>query len=87
MLQRRVFTADTVVMGPRLRRDDEGAHSPAIATFMLGIRGRHAPLKALPVALNNAPTPVGIITLKNRTLTPPAQLMIEHIRTLAKGLV
>ena len=55
--------------------------------FMLGIRGRNAPLKRLPVALNNAPTPVGMITLKNRTLTPPAQLMIEQVRTLAKGLM
>jgi DNA-binding transcriptional LysR family regulator len=54
--------------------------------FMLNIQGRNPPLKGLPVALNNSPTPVGIITLKNRTLTPPAQLLIEHVRTLAKGL-
>jgi hypothetical protein len=30
--------------------------------------------------------PVGIITLKNRTLTQLAQLFIDNIRALAKGL-
>jgi hypothetical protein len=38
------------------------------------------------VALPNAPTPIGIITLKNRTLTPLAQLYVDNIRAIAKLL-
>jgi len=54
--------------------------------FLLGIPGRNPPLKGLPVALRSAKMPVGTITLKNRTLTPLAQLFIDNLRTLAKGL-
>jgi hypothetical protein len=38
------------------------------------------------VALRNKPMPIGIITLKNRTLTPTAQLFIDHARAVAKPL-
>jgi DNA-binding transcriptional LysR family regulator len=54
--------------------------------FMLKMRGRHSQLKALPVALPNARMPIGIITLKNRTLTPLAQVFIEAIRVTAKSM-
>lgn len=54
--------------------------------FMLKMRGRHSQLKALPVALPNARMPIGIITLKNRTLTPLAQIFIEAIRATAKSM-
>jgi DNA-binding transcriptional LysR family regulator len=54
--------------------------------FMLRVPGRHPPLKALPVAFRNKPMPIGIITLKNRTLTPMAQLFIDHVRAVAKPL-
>jgi hypothetical protein len=30
--------------------------------------------------------PIGIVTLKNRTLSPVAQLFIEHAREVAKPL-
>src|SRR5262249_25555437 len=35
-------------------------------------------LKVLPIELPIAPVPVGIVTLKNRTLSPAAKLFIEH---------
>jgi len=54
--------------------------------FMLRVAWRNLALKALPVALPNAPMPIGLITLKNRTLTPLAQLFIENVRALAKPL-
>jgi hypothetical protein len=38
------------------------------------------------VALPNARMPIGIITLKNRTLTPLAQVFIEAIRATAKSM-
>jgi LysR family pca operon transcriptional activator len=40
----------------------------------------------LPVKLQHARAPVGIITLKNRTLSPVAQLFIESAREVAKPL-
>jgi hypothetical protein len=43
-------------------------------------------LKILPVELPVPPVPIGIVTLKNRTLNPVAQLFIEHARELANSL-
>jgi DNA-binding transcriptional LysR family regulator len=43
-------------------------------------------LKVLPVELPMARVPNGIITLKNRALSPIAQLFIEHAREVAKPL-
>ena len=42
--------------------------------------------KVLPIELPARPGPVGIITLKKRTLSPVAQLFIEHARAVAKPL-
>jgi DNA-binding transcriptional LysR family regulator len=41
-------------------------------------------LKVLPVQLPPARLPIGIVTLKNRSLSPVAQLFIEHAREVAK---
>jgi DNA-binding transcriptional LysR family regulator len=43
-------------------------------------------LKTLPVALRIKPRPIVILTLKNRTLGPVAQLFIEHLRAVVKSL-
>ena len=43
-------------------------------------------IKVLPVELPMARVPIGIVTLKNRTLSPVAQLFIEHAREVAKPL-
>ncbi len=40
----------------------------------------------LPVELRLPPMPIGILTLKNRTLSPVTQLFIEHARAVAKPL-
>jgi DNA-binding transcriptional LysR family regulator len=42
-------------------------------------------LKALPIELPIVP-PVGIVTLKNRTLSPVARLFIDTAREVAKPL-
>jgi len=57
-----------------------------LPSFMLKVAWRDLRLKALPVALPNSPTPIGVITLKNRTLTPLAELFIENVRALVKPL-
>jgi DNA-binding transcriptional LysR family regulator len=43
-------------------------------------------LKVLPIKFPVPPSPVGIITLKRRTMNPVAQLFIEHAREVAKLL-
>jgi DNA-binding transcriptional LysR family regulator len=48
--------------------------------------GKHLPLKVLPVDVPKIPYPTAIITLKNRTLSPLAQLFITEARETAKGL-
>lgn len=44
-------------------------------------------IKVLPVQLPVARVPIGIVTLKNRTLSPVAQLFIDSAREVAKSLV
>ncbi len=48
--------------------------------------GRHLPLKLLPIETSGNPYPTGIITLKNRTLSPLAQLFIDCARQVAKPM-
>ena len=47
--------------------------------FSLRLPGRHPSLKALPVELPSTRRPIGIITLKNRTLSPLAQLFLDRV--------
>ena len=44
------------------------------------------PLKILPVELPTPPLPIGIMTLRNRTISPVAQLFIDRVRELAMPL-
>jgi DNA-binding transcriptional LysR family regulator len=44
----------------------------------------HPGIKKVPVELSLRPMPIGIITLKNRTLSPAAQLFIDSAREIAK---
>ena len=46
----------------------------------------HPEIKVLPVELPMARVPNGIVTLRNRTLSPVARLFIEHAREVAKPL-
>ena len=48
--------------------------------------GNHLQVKVLPVKVPVSPSPVGIITLKRRTINPVAQLFIDHAREVAKTL-
>jgi DNA-binding transcriptional LysR family regulator len=55
-------------------------------SFMLKLPGGHLSLKALPVELPNAHGTVSIVTLKNRTLSPLAELFIKTIRAVTRPL-
>jgi DNA-binding transcriptional LysR family regulator len=47
---------------------------------------KRSELKVLPIELPLAREPIGIVTLKNRTLSPTTRLFIEHAREVAKPL-
>jgi DNA-binding transcriptional LysR family regulator len=51
---------------------------------VLRFSGGRPKFKVLPVELPSAPVSVGIVTLKNRTLSPVARRFIEHAREVAK---
>ena len=57
-----------------------------LSSYTLMLPGKHPSLKALPVELPNARGTIAIITLKNRTLSPLAELFIKTTRTVAKPL-
>jgi|SRR5882672_559603 DNA-binding transcriptional LysR family regulator len=66
------------------------AKGPFLSTFMVSVLhfGANLPrLKILPVDLPVSPWPTGIMTLKNRTLTPVVQLFIDCAREIVKPLV
>ncbi len=52
----------------------------------LRLSGTHSVLKAVPVDLHIPLGSVGIVSLKNRTINPAAELFIEYARQLAKQL-
>jgi DNA-binding transcriptional LysR family regulator len=57
-----------------------------IPNSVLRFSTRRPDLKVLPVKQPLSHMPVGIITLKNRTLSPVAQLFIDTAREIAKPL-
>ena len=42
-------------------------------------------LRALPIKLHTKSRPIAIIMLKNRSVSPPVQLFIEHLRMTVKS--
>ena len=79
----------TVVTHSEYLKNDflaKGRFLTVLPSFMLNVPGWHPRLKALPVALPNTRQPIGLITLKNRILTPLAQLFIATVRPLAKAV-
>ncbi len=65
------------------------ANGPYLAippTSLVRFAGSALQLKVLPIKFPVPATPVGIITLKRRTINPVAQLFIEHARAVAKQL-
>lgn len=53
---------------------------------LLHFSGNRFAIKVLPVQLPATSPPVGIVTLKNRTIPPAAKLFIDCVRTVAKPL-
>jgi DNA-binding transcriptional LysR family regulator len=64
-----------------------GRFLTVLPRFALMHPGKHPSLKALPVEFPNAPGTVAVLTLKNRTLSPLAEIFIETIRAIVKPAV
>lgn len=63
-----------------------GRYLAALPNFSLRLLDACPSLKALPVELPRTARPVGIITLRNRTLSPLAQLFLDRVRSIVKPL-
>jgi DNA-binding transcriptional LysR family regulator len=62
------------------------ASGPYVTVFpdtITSLRGFRGEIRILPIDLPASPTPLSIITLKNRKLNPVAERFIEHLRTYA----
>jgi DNA-binding transcriptional LysR family regulator len=65
------------------------ANGPYLANFpasLVRLGGSHLGIRVLPVNIAVPPSPVGIVTLRRRTIGPVAQLFIDHARKIAKPL-
>jgi DNA-binding transcriptional LysR family regulator len=70
----------------RLALAAEGRFLTISSESVLRFAGRDMAVKALPINLPPIQRPVGIVKLKNRTLSPVAQLFIDCAREVAKPL-
>jgi DNA-binding transcriptional LysR family regulator len=64
----------------------EGRFLTIVPESEVRFAGKNMVLKPLPIELPTMRLPTGIVTLRNRTLSPTAQLFIERARELAKPL-
>jgi DNA-binding transcriptional LysR family regulator len=56
-----------------------------LSAFPPDLLSRYPSIKALPVDLGLQPRPIAVVTLKNRTLSPAAELFISQLRSAAKA--
>jgi DNA-binding transcriptional LysR family regulator len=83
------FPRATVVTFPHEVRNSllaTGRFLTVLPISVLRFPAKHPFLKVLPVQLPITSGPIGIVTLKNRMLSPVAQLFIDCAREVAKPL-
>ncbi len=71
----------------RTRLAATGPYLAVVPASIMQFPGVHTSIKVLPVELPTTRRKIGIITLKNRTLSPLSKLFIECAREVAKPLV
>jgi DNA-binding transcriptional LysR family regulator len=76
--------ADTINM--RIRLAATGPYLAIVPASIIRFPGVHPGIKILPVQLPTTQRPIAIFSLKNRTLSPLAQLFIECAREIAERL-
>jgi DNA-binding transcriptional LysR family regulator len=82
--QRAIIFSNSLSLRTKLLAD--GRFVTLVPGSVLQFGSKHLHFKRLPVELPRSPLPIVITTLKNRTLSPMAQLFIERIRELVKPL-
>jgi DNA-binding transcriptional LysR family regulator len=78
-------TVVTVSLHLYMRMIETGRWLGLVPASVMRFGGKGMRLKALPVKTVSPPAPVGLITVKDRTLTPLAQRFIECTRAVAKS--
>jgi DNA-binding transcriptional LysR family regulator len=76
--------AESAILRSRLLTT--GRYLTVIPEFALKLPGRDPEIKALPVELPGARRTMKIISLRNRSLSPLAELFIDRMRALAKPI-
>ena len=79
-------TLTTVAPEVRINLLTTGRYLSLFMASSLKFFAQRSQVRALPVELPAAPVPIGITTLKNRTLSPVAQIFIQAVGELAKFL-
>jgi DNA-binding transcriptional LysR family regulator len=64
----------------------DGRFITALPQSVMRLSSRHYSLKEVPIKLSDQPSPVAIVTLRNRTLGPAVQRFIECAREVAKSI-
>jgi DNA-binding transcriptional LysR family regulator len=75
---------DIATLGGKVRPAVPGRFLTALPRSMLKFHPKNATIKILPIDLPTTRRPIGIITLKNRSLSPVAQRFIVCARELAR---
>src|ERR1051325_623961 len=75
---------DSSQMVTALLADDPYVSMRPASMMRIGVK---QPFKVLPVRLPALPRPVGVVTLKDRTLSPVARIFIDCARELTKSLI
>ncbi|SEC75603.1 DNA-binding transcriptional regulator, LysR family [Beijerinckia sp. 28-YEA-48] len=78
-----IATATTVSLHLYMRLIATGRWVGLVPSSVMRYGRPNMPIKALPVALASPPAPVGIVTVKDRTLTPLAERFLECARKIA----
>jgi DNA-binding transcriptional LysR family regulator len=71
----------------RMHLLETGRFVSVLANSVLRYNAKHWSLKALPIDFDPNPLPIGLVTLKNRTVSPAVRLFLEHLRAVAKTMV
>lgn len=78
-------TVVTVSLHLYMRMIETGRWLGLVPASVMRFGGKHMRLKILPVKVPSGPAPVGLLTVKDRTLTPLAQRFIECTRRVASS--
>jgi DNA-binding transcriptional LysR family regulator len=80
-------TVTTLSMEMRRRLLATGRFLTLLASYSVMLPGKHPSVKALPVELPYVRGTIAIVTLRDRTLSPLAELFIKTARSVAKPLI